>query len=132
MSLIDRLRPQVREPRLPLRDDFWRRKHRKPQPPLSIVPNDEPMEATQSHYHAQTETIDELIAKMRDVHPETPVSMPADPKRNPLDEIAKLVRALTYGEMMDLCEKVWGAKPDGELTQATLPATLHRWSTDGR
>jgi hypothetical protein len=48
---------------------------------------------------------------------------------NPLDNIATLVRLLTYGEMMDLAAAVWKAKPDGkELDGETLPGTLHRWS----
>jgi hypothetical protein len=51
------------------------------------------------------------------------------PKCYPLDEIACLVRALTYGEMVELASEI--AKHTGEnpLNVDTLPGTLHRWST---
>jgi len=50
-------------------------------------------------------------------------------KGNPLDEIALLVRSLTYGEMMDLAAAIWKVKPEGkDLDGETLPGTLHRWS----
>ena len=49
--------------------------------------------------------------------------------RQPLDEIAMLVRALTYGEMIELAEGMWKVQPDGAaVTQDNLPALLHRWS----
>jgi hypothetical protein len=49
--------------------------------------------------------------------------------RQPLDEIAMLVRALTYGEMIELAEGMWKVQPDGAaVTQENLPALLHRWS----
>jgi hypothetical protein len=49
--------------------------------------------------------------------------------RQPLDEIAMLVRALTYGEMIELAEGMWNVQPDGAaVTQENLPALLHRWS----
>lgn len=47
----------------------------------------------------------------------------------PLDEIAMLVRALTYGEMMELAAGFWGAKGEDEITQADLPAIIHAWAT---
>ena len=50
--------------------------------------------------------------------------------RRRLDEIADVVRALTYGEMMELAESMWNVKPDGStLTEHNLPAVLYRWST---
>jgi len=50
--------------------------------------------------------------------------------RNPLDEIATMVRALTYGEMMELAEAIWKIRPEGKgVSQDTLPMLLHRWST---
>jgi len=53
----------------------------------------------------------------------------ADLGRKRLDEIADVVRALTYGEMMELAESMWSVRPDdGELTETNLPATLYRWS----
>jgi len=49
--------------------------------------------------------------------------------RNPLDEIAMLVQALTYGEMIELAEAMWKMQPeDSAVTQENLPALLHRWS----
>jgi hypothetical protein len=51
--------------------------------------------------------------------------------RNRLNEIAALVRALTYGEMMDLAHALWKIRPDGAaaVDQSTLPMMLHLWST---
>lgn len=49
--------------------------------------------------------------------------------RKPLDEIAMLVQALTYGEMIELAEAMWKVQPEGSaVTQENLPALLHRWS----
>ena len=51
-------------------------------------------------------------------------------RRNPLDEIATMVRTLTYGEMMELAEAIWKIRPEGKgVSQDTLPMLLHRWST---
>jgi hypothetical protein len=50
--------------------------------------------------------------------------------RRRLDEIADVVRALTYGEMIELAASMWNVKPDGSsLTEHNLPAMLYRWST---
>jgi hypothetical protein len=50
--------------------------------------------------------------------------------RNPLNEIATMMRALTYGEMMELAEAIWKIRPEGEgVDQDSLPMLLHRWST---
>ncbi|HMA71219.1 MAG TPA: hypothetical protein VKP67_07005 [Xanthobacteraceae bacterium] len=50
--------------------------------------------------------------------------------RRRLDEIAHVVRTLTYGEMIELATSMWNVKPDGtSLTEHSLPAVLHRWST---
>jgi hypothetical protein len=50
--------------------------------------------------------------------------------RKRLDEIADVVRALTYGEMMELAESMWKVRPDdSELNERSLPAVLYRWST---
>jgi hypothetical protein len=54
----------------------------------------------------------------------------ADLGRKRLDEIADVVRLLTYGEMMELAETMWNVRPnDTELTEDNLPAVLYRWST---
>jgi len=50
--------------------------------------------------------------------------------RRRLDESADVVRALTYGEMMELAASMWNVRPDGaNLTEHNLPAVLYRWST---
>jgi hypothetical protein len=50
--------------------------------------------------------------------------------RNPLNEIATMMRALTYGEMMELAQGIWKIRPEGEgVNQDSLPMMLHRWST---
>ena len=49
--------------------------------------------------------------------------------RKPLDEMATLIRGLTYGEMIELSEGIWRTQPEGlPITQENLPALLHRWS----
>ncbi len=51
-------------------------------------------------------------------------------RRNPLNEIATMMRALTYGEMMELAQAIWKIRPEGEgVDQDSLPMLLHRWST---
>jgi len=53
--------------------------------------------------------------------------------RNPLDEIATMVRALTYGEMMELAQAIWKIRPEGEgVDQDSLPMLLHRWSISSK
>ena len=50
--------------------------------------------------------------------------------RNRLNEIATLVRTLTYGEMMELAHAIWKIRPaKGEVDQHSLPMMLHLWST---
>ena len=54
----------------------------------------------------------------------------AEMGRKRLDEIADVLRLLTYGEMMELAETMWNIRPDGsELTEHNLPAVLYKWST---
>jgi hypothetical protein len=51
-------------------------------------------------------------------------------ERRPIDEIAMLVRALTYGEMIELAEALWNAQLQGsDISKESLPGVLHRWST---
>jgi hypothetical protein len=51
-------------------------------------------------------------------------------ERRPVDEIAALMRALTYGEMMELVEGLWGVQGRGsKISKDNLPGLLHRWST---
>jgi hypothetical protein len=51
--------------------------------------------------------------------------------RNRLNDIAALVRSLTYGEMMELAQAIWKIRPEGTATvdQHALPMMLHLWST---
>jgi hypothetical protein len=50
--------------------------------------------------------------------------------RSRLNEIAMLVRTLTYGEMMELAHAIWKIRPEGEeVDQYNLPMMLHLWST---
>ena len=49
--------------------------------------------------------------------------------RRALDEMASLVQALTYGEMVELAEVLWKVQPEGSaVTRENLPELLHRWS----
>ena len=50
--------------------------------------------------------------------------------RDRLNEIATLMRTLTYGEMMELAHAIWKIRPEGaEVDQYSLPMMLHLWST---
>jgi hypothetical protein len=49
--------------------------------------------------------------------------------RNRLNEIASLVRTLTYGEMMELADAIWKIRPEGTIDLQSLPMMLHLWST---
>ena len=49
--------------------------------------------------------------------------------RNRLNEIATLVRSLTYGEMMQFAHAIWKIRPEGTVDQQSLPMMLHLWST---
>lgn len=52
---------------------------------------------------------------------------------NRLNEIATLMRSLTYGEMIELAQAIWKIRPEGEaIDQHNLPMMLHLWSTASR
>jgi hypothetical protein len=52
------------------------------------------------------------------------------PERHPVDEIAALIRALTYGDMIVLADGIWNAQVEGsEMSKDIMPSVLHRWST---
>lgn len=64
--------------------------------------------------------------------PPMPAFFPGSPyKHTRIDEIAELMRALTYGEMIELSSAVCEAAKLAslELTEQNLPGILHRWST---
>ena len=61
--------------------------------------------------------------------PEPFFGEPSVTEANRLNEIATLIRLLTYGEMMDLAAAVWKMRPEGkEVTEQELPGMFHRWS----
>jgi hypothetical protein len=50
-------------------------------------------------------------------------------ERDPLDMIAAMILAFTYGEMIELANAIWEAQPEGvAITQGNLPALLYGWS----
>jgi|SRR5579864_7639623 len=54
----------------------------------------------------------------------------AELDRRPLEEIARLVRSLTYGEMLELASSMSEGQPKGSaITADNLPNMLYRWST---
>ena len=48
--------------------------------------------------------------------------------RERLNDIAVLMRALTYGEMMEFSQAMWKISDGFEINEITLPAVLHRWA----
>ena len=53
--------------------------------------------------------------------------------RDRLNEIATLMRSLTYGEMIELAQAIWKIRPEGEeIDQRNLPVMLHLWSTSSK
>jgi hypothetical protein len=47
----------------------------------------------------------------------------------PLDQIANLVLALSYGQMMEMCDAIWNDHPaNSPVTQEKLPPLVHRWA----
>lgn len=49
--------------------------------------------------------------------------------RNRFDEIAEIVRALTYAEMIELAGGLWSARGGGGVNDETLAKMLHAWAT---
>ena len=49
-------------------------------------------------------------------------------KPDRLRDIAALVRALTYGEMIRLAQDLWKTRPGGPIDEHSLPMMLHLWS----
>ena len=50
-------------------------------------------------------------------------------ERRPMDEIAALIRSLTYGEMIEFAEGLWTTQPEGSvISKDNLPSLLHRWA----
>jgi hypothetical protein len=60
--------------------------------------------------------------------PNSPAREPQPPTR--LDEIARLIQDLRYGQMIRLSDAIWSSRPGGSpVAQENLPELLHRWST---
>jgi hypothetical protein len=56
-----------------------------------------------------------------------------EPSRSRLDEIAKVIRTLTYGEMLELAASMWRVNSHGsDISESDLPGVLHRWSASPR
>lgn len=58
----------------------------------------------------------------------------AELARRRLDDIAEVVRALTYGEMIEFAKAIWEARPNEvlPLTEENLPGVLHRMAMGRR
>jgi hypothetical protein len=82
---------------------------------------------------AERPATDQFRPPVGEAMPENSVNLgklEAELGRQPLEEIARLVRALTYGEMIELAASMWKVQPEGSgLTEDNLPAMLYRWST---
>lgn len=102
-----------------------------PTPPLAPAPLPPPLPVQALPApEPQSEPVEEAASR----EPAPPIvdlrKLEAELGRKRLDEIADVVRALTYGEMIELAESMWNVKPDdSELTERNLPSVLYRWST---
>jgi hypothetical protein len=87
---------------------------------IDVDPRDSPANEADMRGHRGRETNAAATLKLQKVK--------RRPSR-PLDEIATLIRGLTYGEMIDLSEALWKNRPNGSAaTLENLPEMLHRWS----
>jgi hypothetical protein len=49
--------------------------------------------------------------------------------RNRFDEIAEIISALTYAEMIEFAGGLWSLRGGREIDRETLPKVLHAWAT---
>jgi hypothetical protein len=93
---------------------------------LRLAPTAESVAPTEPHAPAESAVPSQKAApSVVDLR-----KLEAELGRRRIDEIADVVRALTYGEMIELAESMWNVKPDNsELNEDNLPAVLYRWST---
>jgi hypothetical protein len=49
--------------------------------------------------------------------------------RNRFNELAELVRGLTYAEMIEFSGALWRLRGEGKMNPETLPRILHAWAT---
>ena len=54
-------------------------------------------------------------------------TIPIEDLINPVQEIRRLLRTLTYGETMDLSKQLWMVSKDG-ITETSLPQNLWDWA----
>jgi hypothetical protein len=47
---------------------------------------------------------------------------------NRIDEIAEIIRALTYAEMIKFASALWSLRGQGKVNGETLPMILHAWT----
>jgi hypothetical protein len=52
-------------------------------------------------------------------------------RRNRFDEIAELISALTYAEMIEFAGGLWSLRSGEKVNRETLPKVLHAWATEG-
>jgi hypothetical protein len=50
--------------------------------------------------------------------------------RNRLDQIAEMIHALTYAEMIEFARGLWRLRGGGKVNGETLPKILHAWATE--
>jgi hypothetical protein len=99
--------------------------------PLPAAPAPAPAPLPSSSFPPASHPTAEELASQEPAAPVVDLrKLEAELGRKRLDEIADVVRLLTYGEMMELAEMMWNVRPgDAELTEHNLPAVLYRWST---
>jgi hypothetical protein len=87
--------------------------------------------STQSDGHYDDELINQNYSEAAiEISGQLSLPKPDEFGRDRLNEIATLVRTLTYGEMMELAHAIWKIRPQGaEVDQHSLPMMLHLWST---
>ena|SRR5215471_7978725 len=93
----------------------------------------EPLKDYRPPQHRLIETESEVMPTDQGRFDDPEISSEIRPARatpaNRLSDIADLIGALTYGEMIDLAAAIWNARPEGkELNSETLAPTLHAWS----
>jgi hypothetical protein len=83
--------------------------------------------------HAADSNIHRPMGADEGTGPESAVilrKLEAELGRRPIEEIARLVRSLTYGEMIELASSMSEVEPKGSaITADNLPNMLYRWST---
>jgi hypothetical protein len=83
----------------------------------------------EDYSQASLEISDDSVGRREDELRRPPLEL----GRDRLNEIATLMRSLTYGEMIELAQAIWKIRPEGEeIDQRNLPMMLHLWSTSSK